>query len=264
MRGIELITGSVTAPGATLTPLTMYAGNSLVVRNAVAGSTVRILSTWAKAQAAGVFRFRSPALHDNVEGYRIRTNAALVIPQYPDIPAQILQPQDTLIAELSGSAVAGDIEIASLLVQYEDLPGIAARLLTADEVRQRVANVLTNEVTITTAATGGYSGQVPITTNFDLLRANTDYAILGIMTSERCAAIRVLGADMGNLGIGVPGEPTRPDLTGSFFMSLATRYNLPLVPVFNSANADSVLIDAAQDENAAAVIATLVLAELSR
>ena len=52
---MELISGKVTAPGSTLTALTMAAGNSLTVRNASLTSDVRLLDMWAMNNAAGIF-----------------------------------------------------------------------------------------------------------------------------------------------------------------------------------------------------------------
>src|SRR5581483_9238120 len=108
------------APGTTLTALTMASGDSLSIRNTPIGADVRLINAWANNTGAGVFRIRSPRLHDNVQGIRLRVAATDPAPLMPVGGYQTLVPQDTLIAELSGSAVAGKIEQGQLLIWYRD------------------------------------------------------------------------------------------------------------------------------------------------
>ena len=112
---MELISGRATAPSSTLTALTMAAGNSLTVRNCALTADVRMVDMWALNNAAGIFRVRSPKLHDNVQGIRYRIVAADPVPLVPSGAWQKLTPQDTLIAEISGSAVGGQIEQGQML-----------------------------------------------------------------------------------------------------------------------------------------------------
>src|SRR5713101_5789462 len=100
-HALELISGRVTAPGATPTALTMAAGNSATVRNAPLNSNIALLSTWAMNQAAGIWRIRSPKLHDNVQGIRYRITASDPIPEWVMGAWQKLVAQDTLTLELS-------------------------------------------------------------------------------------------------------------------------------------------------------------------
>ena len=262
-RGIEVIAGQATAPGSTFTGLTMNAGNSLTVRNAALNADVRLLQMWAKHQAAGVFRIRSPKLHDNVQGIRIRNPASLAIQMLPYDTFQKLVPQDTLIAEITGSAVGGQIEEGAALIYYSDLPGQAARLTTVDDIQKRGVNIFTVESTLTPGATGGYSGAQAINANFDLFKANTDYALLGYRVDVRCAVVRWTGIDTGNLGVGGPGEPNISDITENWFTWLARWQNLPLIPVFNSANKFGIITDLMQDQAAAAVVLTSIFVELA-
>lgn len=260
---MEVITGFATAPGTTTTALTAASGNTFTIRNASLESRIWLIGAWADFQAAGFLQVRSPRLHDNVRGIRLDVVASEVKPLLPNRYKQMLTPQDALVAEIQGSATAGDIETASLLVVYEDLPGVQARFISAEECYDRTANVVTVENTISTGTAGGYSGEEAITAESDLLKANTDYAVLGYLVDVECATIRFRSADSGNLGIGGPGDELGRDYTRSWFLDLARLYNMALVPVFNSANKGNVLVDAAQDENGADVALTLILAELT-
>jgi hypothetical protein len=260
---MELISGRVTAPGATLTALTMAAGNSLTVRNAALTADIRLIDMWALNNAVGIFRVRSPKLHDNVQGIRYRVVAADPVPLMPSGAWQKLTAQDTLIAEIAGSATAGNIEQGQMLIWYADLPGSNARLANWSDIAPRVVNYLSNEVAVTPGATGGYSGQVSVNSLFDLLQANTDYAILGGMTDVKCAAVRVQSPDFANFGIGFPGYLGNRNFAGRFFIELNLMLGVPTIPVFNSANKNGTLVDVVQDQSGNAVNVTLILAQLA-
>lgn len=259
---LELVSGFVTAPGATLTNWTMATGNSLAMRNSTMGKAVRLLGIWCQNQVAGAISVRSPKMHDNVQGIRSRITTT-VMPLYPLGYPQNLYPQDTLTVQQSGSAVGGQIESGSLLVYYEDLPGANARFVTPDVVNKRGVNILGQETTITTGAGGGYTGQQAVNAQFDNFIANTDYALVGYDVSAQCASVRIQGADTANMGIGGPGEPAIRDVTCQWFSLLAEWYGLPLIPVFNSANKTGILVDAVQSQAATAVIVTWYFVQLS-
>lgn len=260
---LELLTGFTTAPGATLTALTMAAGNSLAIRNCDMTKKVTLLELWTDAQVAGIFRVRSPKMHDNVQGIRVRTTISDTAPLLPFGVGQRLWPQDVITAEQSGSAVAGDIETACMLVLYEDLPGANARFIGYDELMRRGVNQLTVETSHVAGAAGGYSGQVALNSSFDLLKANTDYALVGYITNLESAAIRWLGADVANLGIGGPGNETLRHVTTEWFLRLTQRWSMPMIPVFNAANKAGILVDVAQDENGGTSVVNSVFVELA-
>jgi hypothetical protein len=260
---MELISGKATAPGATLTALTMAAGNSLTVRNTALTTDIRLVQMWAENNVAGIFRVRSPKLHDNVQGIRYRIDATDPVPLFPMGTWQKLTPQDTLIAEISGSAVGGNIEQGQLLIWYSDLPGSQARLVNWTDIVRRVVNYVTVEVAITPGVVGGYSGQVAINSTFDLLQANTDYAILGGMTDVRTTAVRITSPDFANFGLGFPGFMGNRNFPSRFFYEMNEQLGVPTIPVFNSANKNGTLVDVVQDQAGAAVNVTLNLVQLA-
>jgi len=261
-RALEIIGGYATAPSTTVTALTMFAGNSLTIRNAPLESDVKLLQVWADVQGAGYLRIRSPRLHDNVQGIRLYTVVSEVQPLLPMGAAQKLIPQDTLIAEITGSATTGDIESALMLLFYSNLPGVDARLASWEDVLRRMVNIVTVENTLSLGTGGGWSGEEALNAEFDLLKANTDYALLGYQVSAECAAVRWRGVDTGNLGVGGPGCETLKELTADWFVRLSKAFGLPLIPVFNSANKAGILVDGAQDENGTDTTLTSILAEI--
>lgn len=261
-RALEVLTGIATAPSTTFTALTAASGNTFTVRNFPFEGDARLLQAWVDSQADGELRVRSPRMHDQVQGLRLGHITSIVQPLMPWGFSQPLFPQDGLTVELTGSGTGGDIETACLLVYYEDLPGIDAMLMHPAEVLGRVQHVLSVENTLALGTSGGYSGEEAIDAEFDLLKANTLYAILGGYVEDECAVIRYRGPDFGNLGVGFPGIDADPQHTTDWFVKLSRHYDLPLIPVFNSANKSNVLIDGAQDENGTDVTVITLLAEL--
>jgi len=262
-KALELITGYVIAPGTTLTAWTLASGNSVAIRSAPLDRKVYLLEMWADNQGAGTLRVRSPRLHDNVQGIRYGITVSDPVPLMPPGFPQPLIPQDALVVEHSGSAATGDIETGCLLIYYEDLPGVDARLISPADLKARIRHIMTVENTLSFGTAGGYSGEEAINTEFDLWKADVDYALLGYVVSAECACVRWRGADTGNLGVGGPGNEANRDLTSRWFAYLSEKTGIPLIPVFNAANKNGILIDGAQDENGTAVTVTSIFAELA-
>lgn len=259
---LDTITSTGTAIGATLVATTIASGDSFTIKNAPLNSDVFLLNFWTDNQVAGSVRIRSPKLHDNVDAIRARTEIGVLEPLLPWGVPQRLYPQDTEIVELAGSAVAGDIESVVQLVYYADLPGQSGRFITPDVLKQRMKNYFGNRIAITLGTTAGYNGARAINADVDLMKANTDYAVLGMTTDVETAALCLRGPDTGNLRVSVPGEPGIKHVANHWFRRLSIGYGLPLIPVINSANKGGTLIDCVNDENGGTANLTIWLAEL--
>jgi hypothetical protein len=171
-----------------------------------------------------------------------------------------LDAQEVLAPTLAGSNVAGDIELDAHLIYYADFPGISMRTLSPSQVETRTDKLTTIEASVASVATGQYSSEA-ITADSDLLKANRDYAILGMASRTAAHALTVSAPDFGNIRVGCPGL-LRPELTSQWFMLLSRIHALPLVPVFNTGNKGQVNVGFCADENAAATLITLYLAML--
>jgi hypothetical protein len=246
---VDTIVATGTAITATLSATTIAPGDSFTVKNAALSSDAWLLQAWVDNQVAGMVRIRSAKMHDNVDAIRARVPIGVVKPLLPFGAPQKVYPQDTLIVELAGSAVAGDVESVVLSMYYADLPGQAARLATWDAIRARLKQLVGVRLAITLGSTAGYNGARALNADVDLLQANTDYAVLGMTTDVEAAAVCLRGPDTGNLRISVPGEPDLTEDTMQWFRLMSAAYNLPLVPIINSANKGATLIDCVNDEN---------------
>jgi len=261
---LEVVSGRATAPGvAAFVGLTPSTGNSFTVRNASFSAPIYLVSMWNKNNAAGELRLRSPKLHDNVRGLHFKCTANDPQPFLPDRFKQLLSPQDLLIFEIEGSAVGGQIELGAFLVYYTDLPGAAGRFISEQQLLDRTASMVSVRTTHAVGATGDYSGEVAFNSTDDLLKANTDYAVLGATLSANALLVGLRGPDTGNLRVAVPAHSTERQLTRHWFLTLSRFFQMPMIPVINSANKAGTLVDAVQDQAAAAVSADWTLAELT-
>ena len=181
---------------------------------------------------------------------------------------QKLFPQDTLTVDLSGSSTSSDIDSMSMLIYYPDLPGADGRFFSPADVLPRVKHLVTVENTITEDTTGAYSGSEALNAEFDLLKSNTDYALLGYTFFEtgdlNVCSVAFDAPDWANLRIGGPGigEGMGQLLTKDWFIRISRAFNLPLVPVFASGNVANVNVSVLTDENGKTPIVTSILGEL--
>lgn len=261
-RAIETIGYQLTAAGASLVNMPVISGDSAQIRNS--SKDVKLLSIWGSPQVSGGLRISSPLLHDTTNGLSFQHGSSNDIYLPPSRFQQPLQPQDTLNVSWSGSGVAGDIEQAFMTLYYSDLPGVDGKFITSEELNRRTVNLLSTRLTLTMGATGGYSGSEPINAESDTFKANTDYAIVGV-ASAVASAVGLVGfksPDWGNLRIGVPvvGEP---NFYNNYFARLSDELGLPTIPVFNSSNRGTTLVDAAGNENATSYSLSILYAELS-
>jgi hypothetical protein len=259
---LDTITSTGTAINTTLAATTIATGDSFQIKNQTGNQPALLLQAWVDNQVAGEVRIRSPKMHDNVDAIRSRVQIGVLDPLLPWGMAQPLYPQDVETVELAGSAVAGDIESVVQQVYYSDLPGQNARLQTWDAIKSRIRNIVGQRIAITLGSTAGYNGARAINADADLLKANQDYAVLGMSTNTECAAICLRGPDTGNLRCSVPGEPSMVHHTNYWFKRLAQAFGLPLIPIINSANKGGTLIDCVNDENGGTANVVIWLAEL--
>jgi hypothetical protein len=167
---------------------------------------------------------------------------------------QRLFSQDVMVVELAGSAVGGQIEDVCQLLYYEDLLGQSQRLIDVPKLLANAVlvdgqlNVLTVRAALTTGTTAGYGGSKALNADSDLLKANTDYAVLGMDSDLRQASLTIKGPDTGNLRIPVPGEISKQHIFPEWFRRLSMAYGLPLIPVIASPNKGATFIESVGDQ----------------
>lgn len=260
-KALVVTTGRVTNAGATLTALTVNTGDSFTVRSFPFGSNAYIDNVWAQEATAGVVRIRSPRLHDANQAIRERVVVTNPRPLLPYEARQLLYPQDNLTFELSGGGA--EIDAASMLQYYEDLPGIDARLGTWPDIQARMVNIAGMEVAATTSATGGqYGGTVALNATFDNWKRNVDYAVLGYLVDTTCLTVGITGPDTGQLRVGGPGT-TEALVTSDWFVENAKATGQAYIPIINAANIAATLLDVTGTTISTAINVTVIVAELT-
>lgn len=260
-KALELIAARALNPGAGGIAATPGSGDQFAVRSGGPTGRTYLENLWRNGVSAGFVRVRSPRMHDNLQGIRFTPAAGNNRALLPDELRQILYSQDVLTVELAGGAAETDT--AALLLHYDDVPGLDARLATLDQLTPRIANVLTVEVATAAGATAGdWNAGTAINATFDLLKANTDYAILGYVTSAPVTGVAVRGPDTGNVRTGGPGTTEQVE-TRDWFVSLSRAISGPAIPVINSANKGATAVFAFDVAAGTAVTVDLIAAELT-
>jgi hypothetical protein len=249
--------------------LTAGSGDSFTVKSFPAGSRAFIISVHGGNSTTKCdFSIRSPRMHDSTRGYRMAYefnptlsgadgNPAVM---YPLGAKQEVFSTDTLVFETLATA-NDDVNLIATLY-YENLNGIDGRFITPGEVKARMKNLLGNRCSPTAGASNTYGTAEAINSDDDRFIADTDYALLGILTDLPTTTIGIKGPDFGNLRIPIPASWNN-QFTANYFLTLSDATGLPCVPVLSSNNKAVTFIDAAESASSTSPLVELIWAELN-
>lgn len=258
---LQVITGRVTNPGATITALTPATGDSFTVPSITPGTKGRIIRAWTENAAGGIMRIRSPRLHDPAQGIRLRLPAANQVQLIGGPEAQPLYPVDPLTVEMSGGGA--EVDALSYLCYYDDLPGIQYPGQSWAQIQDRILSIAGVEVNLTSGATAGdYGGARTLNQDFQNLKADESYALLGYTCASAFCTLGITGPDTGKTRVAGPGSTNSWD-TSTWFVDLANSENLPLIPVIKANNAGATVVDMVDTTTAQNRPVTLIMAELA-
>lgn len=235
------------------------AGDSLAIRNFPSQNPAYVEGIIRMGTTAGYGQIRSPLLHDNVQGIRITPGESPSLFSLPAETQQTMNPQDTLIASVSGGAA--EVDILIILMYYTNLGGASARFLNPGDLTGNILYAKPLQVAVTTSATAGTWTDTVITTSEDLLHANKDYAILGYTANVAVGFVGIKGIDTANLRVGGPGS-TQEFPVSNYFVTMSLRTGRPHIPVFNSANKNSTYVSTTAATASVAAVIELNLVEL--
>ena len=265
-QGLQTLTFSkVSLTGGAFEALSPIGTDSATFFNVPQGSVAYLAEVWAVDNLhACEISITASRFHDQVYGIRASvTSGATTAPVNRSVPIssigvdQPIFPSDVLTVQANGTA-ADDV-IVTMLIYYQDIPGIHARLATYEYVKQHTKNVVGINTNLTPG--DGVAGTaVALNAADNRLHANTDYALLGFTGSLAFGSLTVSGVDTGNLKVGGPilGDPSHD---AEMFLDFARAYNAPLVPIINSNNAGSTTLVGCGTDVGAVVLDTM-LAEL--
>jgi len=251
--------------GGAFEALTPATGDTATFQNVPQNSPAYLAQVWGVDDTSAYeLSLVASRFHDQQFGIRLQGtlgNAVnSVIPSdllLPDGVDQKIFPSDVLTVNVNGTA--GDNVNATFLIYYQDLPGISARLASAEYVRQNNKNLVGIHVSLTAGA-GDYGATAALNAADNRLHANTDYAVLGFTSDTPCASVYMQGVDTGNQRVGGP-VLANAEHDCSLFLDLAKSMNAPLIPVINSNNAGAINLGAANSAGGAVEL-DVILQEL--
>lgn len=255
--------------GGAFETLSVVSGESLSIRWIGEGTRVTLLEAWGANNTSKMdISIRSPLLHDNVRGIRFASmfnptlsgadgNPQLFLPPYWK---QKYEPTDTLVVEVNGTAAA-DVTFSQSLL-YETVENIGGRFMLWNEVESRMKNLVGIRISpAAAAATSDYGTAEAINSDDDRLKANTDYAWLGLTTDLPFTTLALFGPDTGNFPISIPGH-WNEQISSGWFYEMSRRWQLPLVPIINSNNKGVTFTKLADVGGGTAPLISLLFAEL--
>src|SRR6266568_1569670 len=266
-QGLQTLTFSkVALSGGSVEALAPIGTDSATFFNVPQGSLAYLAEVWAVNNLhACEISITASRFHDQVYGIRGSvTSGATTAPVNRSVCLdgigidQPIFPSDVLSVQANGTA--SDDVIVTLLIYYQDIPGIKARLATYEYVKANTKNVVGINTNLTPG--DGVAGTaVALNASDNRLHANTEYALLGFTSNLAFASLTLAGVDTGNLKVGGPvlGDPGHD---GSLFVDYARAYNAPLIPIINSNNAGSTTLVGCGTDVGACVVDT-VLDELA-
>jgi hypothetical protein len=260
-RALQVVTGSVVNPGAAITALTPAPGDSFAVKAYDSPGRADILELWTSNATGGVLRLRSNRLHDNVQGIRLQVPAGNTAEYFPRTLKQRVYSGDPLTLEMSGGGAETDV--LSYLIRYTNLDGSDAVYASWAEIQDRIVDYAGVESTLTSGGTAGqYGGTRTLNQDFQNLKADEKYALLGYTCKSNVATVIVQGPDTGNLNIGGPGS-TNTDITSDWFVRLSQFQGEPLIPVIKANNAGATTVALASADTATAHAVSWIFARLT-
>ena len=268
--GIESVLGYCEATSDQFVAMTPGTNQSFTIRNFTQGGAV-LEDVWAADSAnAATVSIKSPKLHDDVYGILAGFDPldaggnASFNPQslLTGSPTQTVYATDTLSVTAEGTT--DDIVSALFNIYYSNISGINARLYSWPTIQPLIVNEAGVQVSAesNTGSPGQWGVAVAYNSGLYRLKANTDYAILGVTVSLPCTAVYINGIDTGNLNVGVPGYWNVKD-GADFFVRKANQYGTPHIPVINSNNAPNINVAVASVTESATSLVTFRVAQLS-
>jgi len=237
-----------------------YAGDTNVVRNFAQTDKAFLLSFGRKGATAGTARIRSNLFHDDVQGIRVRALAADPTDHLLDQALNLLYSQDSPL--IDGDGTNAEVEQYWTATYYTNLPGAQARLHMPADVTPLIQLIVAQQVTITAVIPPNWAS-IALTSLYNTLKANRDYAVLGYQVDTVLGAVALQGADTANFKVGGPGIL---DIykTRDYFVRTSIESGLPCIPVINAANAPATNLLVANDVAAVGANVTFILALLSQ
>lgn len=262
MAAIETILWQATAPGSGGATASVATGDTAVVRGAPGSRGAVLVSVVWRTQAAGWVRVTRASGHDLVRGWQASAPAGLtrvaIVPGrgVPSVPGEAVG------VTIAGSGTAGQIERVAVTLWYEQLGAIEAALVGYDDLVRQAGREVTVEITLSAGTAGGWSGEVALNAQSDLLRADRRYAVLGAWSSVESVWPSLRGPGLGGLRVVCPPGGSGYPCSDVYFLELSRVTGLPTVPVVSGSDRPGWLVGCSADQAGGSPRVTLYMVEV--
>ena len=232
----EVISGSLGATAAIPTQIVMNDTDSRTIRSFASGKNAWL--TWLNFYGDnlnGPIEVKSPKLHDNNLGIhfakstQFNNNLPITFPQ-------ILYSQDNMDLLAVDTLGAGEWDVFTFEIYYEELIGNMGNYVTWDSLKGKIKNLVTVEITDTPAGVVGYQTPHNLAQLTDLLIGNTNYALLGYATLGNQIIATIKGPMTGNMRLALPNFYNNRDLEAQYFIDKCIKSGFPCIPILNRAD----------------------------
>jgi hypothetical protein len=260
-----------TTGGTFADTLTANSGDSLSVANYNTGGA-KILEAWVM-DSASVAEFqiiytRPQSTHDQQHGLRFQCPSLLpggagkpgAHSVLPGLATVDLYKSDTAIVQVTSTAA--DNVLYGWQTLYDDLPGVSGVFVSWPQVQSLQVSAVGIQQSPVAGTAPAYGTARAFNADDDRLHANTWYAILGATARTSAFAVTLLGPDWGGQRIGLPLGVAALE-SSTYFLDQWFKWQLPLIPCFNSNNRANIFAQVADCVNATSPILDWFLYELS-
>jgi len=258
---IETILGIGVGVRAAAAPLTAGFGQSFTLRSQDPSSKLYLVDLMTNFAVTSDVSIRSPRMHDNVLGIDINSLNINEVASYLKGVKQEMVQQDNLqvVGGVGGGAATFDNVFISLW--YENLVGMSGDLRNWADIKLNIKNLLSVRFVLAASAVGNWGAAAAINATDDLFKANTKYAILGVISSDVQSVVGLSGPCTGNVILGIPAVRPLLGVISAYLVDLSIKSELACIPVMESSDKAGTFLTLA-DQTGAGCTGALLLAEL--
>jgi hypothetical protein len=260
-----------TTGGTFADSLTALVGDSLAVANFNTGGA-KILEAWVMDSASvaefQVIYTRPQSTHDQQHGIRFECPSLLpggagkpgAHSVLPGLVTVDLYKSDVPLVQVTSTAA--DNVLYGWQTLYDDLPGVAGVFCSWPQIAALQVSAVGIQQSPVAGAASVYGTARAFNADDDRLHANTWYAVLGCTARTSAFGVTLIGPDWGGQRIGLPLGVYALE-SSTYFVDQWFKWQLPLVPCFNSNNKANIFAQVADTTAATSPILDWLLYELS-
>jgi len=232
------------APGTTPVQADAVSGDNLTLATPPEGAGIYLLDwCFASEGAAGEHRLIWPTGHDTSYGLGIIADTSQRrLYALPEIRPQF-RPAETIRPYVAGSGTSGQAAYGVLAIYYEQLQGAEGMMIGYDEFQRVRKQSLGWTQQLSISGKLAWTTHGALDNSRDVWKRNSRYAIIGAKADTSIVALAIRGPDTGNVRCPILFQNNDRVLSARYFLDLANRSGLPVIPVIQGANVGATLLE---------------------